>query len=173
MGEARGVAYREQVNALGAQGVAVVETLKVIGDKGVRITRTCWLRGGGSGDGGGIGTLLLLNLFREQMKLPTETAKVKPNQPRMRATKRRYFIPSDSCLICVIRVHPRPALAQFQLIQDRVAHPLARIALIPTIEIRKVRLPVAQPGKTRPARPRDLDGTRIRVRGVLCAILPA
>jgi uncharacterized membrane protein YqiK len=71
MGEAQGVAYREQVNALGAQGVAVVETLKVIGDKGVRITPDILATGGGSGDGGGIGTLLLLNLFREQMKLPT------------------------------------------------------------------------------------------------------
>src|SRR5512132_620039 len=37
MGEAQGVAYKEQVNALGAQGVALVETLKVIGEKGVRI----------------------------------------------------------------------------------------------------------------------------------------
>src|SRR5881394_4012438 len=71
MGEAQGVAYREQVNALGAQGVAMVETLKVIGDKGVRITPDVLATGGGSGDGGGIGTLLLLNLFREQMKLPS------------------------------------------------------------------------------------------------------
>ncbi len=71
MGEAQGVAYREQVNALGAQGVAVVETLKVIGEKGVRITPDVLASGGGSGDGGGIGTLLLLNLFREQMKLPS------------------------------------------------------------------------------------------------------
>src|SRR5262245_35074553 len=69
MGEAQGVAYREQVNALGAQGVAVVETLKVIGEKGVRITPDVLASGGGGGDGGGIGTLLLLNLFREQMKL--------------------------------------------------------------------------------------------------------
>src|ERR1041384_1048429 len=68
MGEAQGVAYREQVNALGAQGVAVVETVKVIGDQGVRITPDILASGGGSGDGGGIGTLLLLNLFREQMK---------------------------------------------------------------------------------------------------------
>lgn len=68
MGEAQGVAYREQVNALGAQGVAVVETLKVIGEKGVRITPDVLATGGGSGEGGGIGTLLLLNLFREQMK---------------------------------------------------------------------------------------------------------
>src|SRR5215472_5861977 len=71
MGEAQGVAYREQVNALGAQGVAVVETLKVIGEKGVRITPDVMATGGGGGDGGGIGTLLLLNLFREQMKLPS------------------------------------------------------------------------------------------------------
>jgi len=72
MGEAQGVAYREQVNALGAQGVAVVETLKVIGDKGVRITPDILATGGGSGDStGGIGTLLLLNLFRDQMKLPS------------------------------------------------------------------------------------------------------
>ncbi|HJZ79837.1 MAG TPA: SPFH domain-containing protein [Pyrinomonadaceae bacterium] len=71
MGEAQGVAYREQVNALGAQGVAVVETLKVIGEKGVRITPDVLASGSGGGDGGGIGTLLLLNLFREQMKLPS------------------------------------------------------------------------------------------------------
>src|SRR5947207_4225427 len=57
MGEAQGVAYREQVNALGAQGV--------------RITPDILASGGGAGDGGGIGTLLLLNLFREQMKLPS------------------------------------------------------------------------------------------------------
>src|SRR6476469_7450843 len=68
MGEAQGVAYREQVNALGAQGVALVETLKVIGEKGVRITPDVLATGGGSGEAGGIGTLLLLNLFREQMK---------------------------------------------------------------------------------------------------------
>ena len=71
MGEAQGVAYREQVNALGAQGVAVIETLKVIGEKGVRITPDVLASGGGGNDGGGIGTLLLLNLFREQMKLPS------------------------------------------------------------------------------------------------------
>jgi uncharacterized membrane protein YqiK len=69
MGEAQGVAYREQVNALGPQGVALVETLKVIGEKGVRITPDV-LASGGSGDGaGGLGTLLLLNLFRDQMKI--------------------------------------------------------------------------------------------------------
>lgn len=68
IGEAQGVAYREQVNALGAQGVAIVETLKVIGEKGVRITPDIMASGGGaSGDSGGIGTLLLLNLFRDQM----------------------------------------------------------------------------------------------------------
>jgi uncharacterized membrane protein YqiK len=67
MGEAQGVAYREQVNALGAQGVAIVETLKVIGDKGVRITPDI-LASGGTGDGGGgIGTLLLLSLFRDRL----------------------------------------------------------------------------------------------------------
>jgi uncharacterized membrane protein YqiK len=69
MGEAQGVAYREQVNALGAQGVALVETLKVIGEKGVRITPDV-MASGGSGEGaGGIGTLLLLNLFRERLNL--------------------------------------------------------------------------------------------------------
>src|SRR5213593_2723428 len=72
MGEAQGVAYHEQVNALGAQGVAVIETLKVIGEKGVRITPDVMASGSGTeGDGGGgIGTLLLLNLFRNQMSLP-------------------------------------------------------------------------------------------------------
>jgi regulator of protease activity HflC (stomatin/prohibitin superfamily) len=72
MGEAQGVAYREQVNALGSHGVALVEVLKVIGEKGVRITPDIMASGGaGGGDGGGgIGTLLLLNLFRNQMNLP-------------------------------------------------------------------------------------------------------
>jgi uncharacterized membrane protein YqiK len=70
MGEAQGVAYHEQVNALGAQGVALVETLKVIGEKGVRITPDVMATGGGDG-GGGIGTLLLLNLFRDRLNLPT------------------------------------------------------------------------------------------------------
>ncbi|HYY95591.1 MAG TPA: SPFH domain-containing protein [Pyrinomonadaceae bacterium] len=69
MGEAQGVAYKEQVNALGPQGVAIVETLKVIGEKGVRITPDI-LASGGTGDGaGGIGTLLLLSLFRDRLGL--------------------------------------------------------------------------------------------------------
>lgn len=72
MGEAQGVAYHEQVNALGAQGVALVETLKVIGEKGVRITPDV-MASGGTGDGaGGLGTLLLLNLFRDRLNLPGE-----------------------------------------------------------------------------------------------------
>ncbi|HMY75870.1 MAG TPA: hypothetical protein PLQ88_28875, partial [Blastocatellia bacterium] len=69
LGEAQGVAYREQVNALGPQGVALVETLKVIGEKGVRITPDVLASGGGGEGGGNLGTLLLLNLFRDQMKL--------------------------------------------------------------------------------------------------------
>ncbi len=69
MGEAQGVAYHEQVKALGPQGVALVETLKVIGEKGVRITPDV-MASGGNGDGGGnLGTLLLLNLFRNQLNL--------------------------------------------------------------------------------------------------------
>jgi uncharacterized membrane protein YqiK len=68
MGEAQGVAYREQVNALGANGVALVETLKVIGEKGVRITPDIMASGGSGEAGGGIGSLLLLNLFRDQMQ---------------------------------------------------------------------------------------------------------
>jgi uncharacterized membrane protein YqiK len=79
MGEAQGVAYREQVNALGPQGVALVEVLKVIGEKGVRITPDIMASGGGAGDasgaGGGIGTLLLLNLFRNQMNLTSNGEK--------------------------------------------------------------------------------------------------
>ncbi|MEP6636611.1 MAG: SPFH domain-containing protein [Acidobacteriota bacterium] len=79
MGEAQGVAYAEQVNAIGAQGVALVETLRVIGEKGVRITPDV-MSTGGTGDGaGGIGTLLLLNLFRERLELgplPTNGAPV-------------------------------------------------------------------------------------------------
>lgn len=73
IGEAQGVAYKEQVNALGANGVALVETLKVIGEKGVRITPDIMASGGnGAGEGGGIGTLLLLNLFRDQMSKNVE-----------------------------------------------------------------------------------------------------
>jgi uncharacterized membrane protein YqiK len=72
MGEAQGVAYHEQVNALGAQGVALVETLKVIGEKNVRITPDVMASGSGDGAGGGLGTLLLLNLFRDRLNLPGE-----------------------------------------------------------------------------------------------------
>lgn len=68
MGEAQGVAYREQVAALGAGGVALVETLKVIGEKGVRITPDIMASGGSEDGGGSIGNLLLLNLFRDQVK---------------------------------------------------------------------------------------------------------
>jgi uncharacterized membrane protein YqiK len=76
IGEAQGVAYKEQVNALGQQGVAIVETLKVIGEKGVRITPDIMASGGGVGGdgGGGIGTLLLLNLFRDQVAKASEKA---------------------------------------------------------------------------------------------------
>ncbi|MCA1613665.1 MAG: hypothetical protein LC800_05805 [Acidobacteria bacterium] len=71
MGEAQGVAYHEQVKALGAQGVALVETLRVIGEKNVRITPDVLASGGGGGDGaGGIGSLLLLNLFRDKLAIP-------------------------------------------------------------------------------------------------------
>jgi uncharacterized membrane protein YqiK len=76
MGEAQGVAYHEQVNALGAQGVALVETLKVIGEKGVRITPDILASGGSAEGGGGIGTLLLMNLFREKLSLPTNGEKM-------------------------------------------------------------------------------------------------
>ena len=80
IGEAQGVAYREQVNALGAQGVAIVETLKVIGEKNVRITPDIMASGGGgAGEGGGIGTLLLLNLFKEQMQAKNDGSPVKTN----------------------------------------------------------------------------------------------
>jgi uncharacterized membrane protein YqiK len=68
MGEAQGVAYHEQVNALGPQGVALVETLKVIGEKGVRITPDI-LASGGDGGGGGIAQLLLLSLFKDRLGL--------------------------------------------------------------------------------------------------------
>lgn len=76
MGEAQGVAYHEQVNALGAQGVALVETLKVIGEKGVRITPDVMASGGSGEGGGGIGTLLLLNLFRERLNIAGNGEKV-------------------------------------------------------------------------------------------------
>jgi uncharacterized membrane protein YqiK len=72
IGEAQGVAYAEQVNALGASGVALVETLKVIGEKNVRITPDVMATGGGAEGGGGIGTLLLLNLFRDRLGIGGE-----------------------------------------------------------------------------------------------------
>ena len=78
IGEAQGVAYHEQVNALGANGVAIIETLKVIGEKGVRITPDIMASGGGNGEGGGIGTLLLLNLFRDQMQKKGDVPEVAP-----------------------------------------------------------------------------------------------
>src|SRR6266480_801948 len=78
MGEAQGVAYHEQVNALGAQGVALIETLKVIGEKGVRITPDVMATGGGGDGGGGIGTLLLLNLFRDRLNLPASNGEQVP-----------------------------------------------------------------------------------------------
>lgn len=80
IGEAQGVAYKEQVNALGANGVAIIETLKVIGEKGVRITPDIMASGGG-GNGssdGGIGTLLLLNLFRDQMQKTGDKPAIAP-----------------------------------------------------------------------------------------------
>jgi uncharacterized membrane protein YqiK len=83
MGEAQGVAYHEQVNALGAQGVALVETLKVIGEKNVRITPDV-LASGGNGEGAGsLGTLLLLNLFRDRLNFPAENgSKAAENGPK-------------------------------------------------------------------------------------------
>jgi uncharacterized membrane protein YqiK len=78
MGEAQGVAYKEQVNALGPQGVALVETLKVIGEKNVRITPDV-MASGGTGDGaGGLGTLLLLNLFKDRLNFPAENGSKAP-----------------------------------------------------------------------------------------------
>jgi uncharacterized membrane protein YqiK len=69
IGEAQGVAYNEQVKALGGNNIAIIETLKVIGEKGVRITPDILASGGNGGGGeGGIGTLLLLNLFKEQIQ---------------------------------------------------------------------------------------------------------
>jgi len=84
MGEAQGVAYHEQVAALGSQGVSLIETLKVIGSGGIRITPDVMSTGGGGEGGGGIGQLLLLNLFKERMvgQLAAEngsTAVVKKN----------------------------------------------------------------------------------------------
>ena len=67
MGEAQGVAYHEQVAALGAQGVSLIETLKVIGTGGIRITPDVMASGGNGDAGGGIGQLLLLSLFKERL----------------------------------------------------------------------------------------------------------
>ncbi len=82
MGEAQGVAYREQVNALGAQGVSIIETLKVIGERNVRITPDVMASGGAGDGGGGIGTLLLLNLFKERLNLPAENG-TKPAEKKL------------------------------------------------------------------------------------------
>jgi uncharacterized membrane protein YqiK len=84
LGEAQGVAYREQVDALGPQGVALVETLKVIGEKGVRITPDV-MASGGNGDGAGnLGTLLLLNLFRDRLKIGG------PDEEKAKSTRLTY-----------------------------------------------------------------------------------
>lgn len=79
MGEAQGVAYHEQVDALGAQGVSLIETLKVIGEKNVRITPDVMSTGGAAGEGGGIGTLLLLNLFKDRLNIPSSNGATSPN----------------------------------------------------------------------------------------------
>ena len=42
----------------------------MIGEKGVRITPDILASGGAGDGGGGIGSLLLLNLFRNQINLP-------------------------------------------------------------------------------------------------------
>jgi hypothetical protein len=48
--------------------------LRVIGEKGVRITPDV-MASGGTGEGaGGIGTLLLLNLFRDRLQLDAPAA---------------------------------------------------------------------------------------------------
>jgi uncharacterized membrane protein YqiK len=80
MGEAQGVAYAEQVNALGSQGVSLIETLKVIGENGVRITPDVLASGNSSDGTGGIGTLLLMNLFKERLggSLPSENGSKAP-----------------------------------------------------------------------------------------------
>jgi hypothetical protein len=44
--------------------------LKVIGEKGVRITPDVMASGSGAEGGGGLGTLLLLNLFRDRLNMP-------------------------------------------------------------------------------------------------------
>jgi len=44
----------------------------VIGEKGVRITPDVMASGGSGDGGGGIGTLLLLNLFRERLSLAAQ-----------------------------------------------------------------------------------------------------
>jgi hypothetical protein len=40
IGEAQGVAYNEQVKALGGNNIAIIETLKVIGEKAFASRRT-------------------------------------------------------------------------------------------------------------------------------------
>jgi uncharacterized membrane protein YqiK len=75
MGEAQGVAYHEQVNALGSQGVSLIETLKVIGEKGVRITPDVLASGGASDGAGSLGTLLLLNLFKDRLPSASTVAR--------------------------------------------------------------------------------------------------
>lgn len=82
MGEAQGVAYAEQVNAIGPHGVAIVEALKVIGEKGVRITPDVLASGGDGDSAGNIGTLLLLNLFRERMGLGAAAGDSSPLLPK-------------------------------------------------------------------------------------------
>ena len=69
MGEAQGVAYNEQVKALGGSNIAHHRNAK--GDRRKRRPHHAGHPGVGrqrNGEGGGIGTLLLLNLFRDQMK---------------------------------------------------------------------------------------------------------
>ncbi len=57
-----------KVNALGAQGVALGRNFK--GDRREGCSHDVMASGGGADGGGGIGTLLLLNLFRDRLNLP-------------------------------------------------------------------------------------------------------
>ena len=57
-----------------SQGVALVETLKVIGEKNVRITPDILASGGTGDSSSGIGTLLLLSLFKDRLGLEQPSA---------------------------------------------------------------------------------------------------
>ena len=71
-GKAQGVAYREQVEALGQQGVTAVQTIELLAKAGVRLTPDILIAGGSGSDSAGISQALLALVARQFSGQSTE-----------------------------------------------------------------------------------------------------